>query len=74
MSDEEYLAPSSKKKAKKEKVKEEPAAADDSSEEYGADLMGDDADRAYLNSLTDLERETVLAERYAKAQERRGNS
>jgi hypothetical protein len=33
---------------------------------YGSDLMGDDADRAYLNSLTMLEREMTLADRAEK--------
>ena len=32
-------------------------------DDYGPDLMGDDADREYLAGLNELEREMVLAER-----------
>ncbi|KAI9205172.1 uncharacterized protein BJ171DRAFT_503166 [Polychytrium aggregatum] len=33
---------------------------------WGDDLMGDEADRAYLNSLTEMDRELTLADRAAK--------
>ena len=40
-----------------------------SSDNYDKDLMGDNQDREYLLSLTELEREKILMERHAKRED-----
>ena len=37
--------------------------------QYAEDMMGDEADRAHLQSLTEMEREMILADRYEKQQD-----
>jgi len=42
---------------------------DDLDDGYGPDLIGDDNDRLYLNSLPELDREQILMERHERRQE-----
>mmetsp|Transcript_3113 Transcript_3113/g.4266 ORF Transcript_3113/g.4266 Transcript_3113/m.4266 type:complete len:578 (+) Transcript_3113:442-2175(+) len=58
-----------RKPLKKRKVGESGYSSSEEKGEYGADLVGDEEDRKYLNSLTELERERIIAERYQKRKE-----
>ena len=49
---------------------EEEEEEDLSVEKWGKDLIGDDEDRKWLDSLTSLDRETQLAERFTKRKDR----
>eukprot|EP01114_Cavostelium_apophysatum_P017390 TRINITY_DN515_c0_g1_i1.p1 TRINITY_DN515_c0_g1~~TRINITY_DN515_c0_g1_i1.p1 ORF type:complete len:565 (-),score=218.65 TRINITY_DN515_c0_g1_i1:38-1732(-) len=57
--------PKSAKKKKDESSEDEDAYKD----EYDEDLMGDEDDRKYLYSLPEIEREAIIADRYAKRKE-----
>lgn len=69
LSQSETDEPKHRKPLKKRKVGEGGYSSSEEKGEYGADLVGDEEDRKYLNSLTELERERIIAERYQKRKE-----
>jgi len=69
LSDEHY---EESKPLKKRRNTKPDIVSSDSEEEFNDgfddDLMGDEADRKYLMSLPELQREDIIAERYSKRQ------
>eukprot|EP01080_Neovahlkampfia_damariscottae_P002937 gene2937-4776_t len=58
-----------KKKDTGLELDEEDVTEADFEDGYDSDLMGDDADEQYLNSLSELDREMILLERYEKRED-----